>query len=349
MAVISEARPPNSGNPNPTGFARWWERTTNTRAAYLYLVPAFIVMGIITFYPMFYQVWMSFTDFGIKNLRGTIPPNIVGLDNYQRILTGALQTKIANFSFWRVLAFNLVWTITNVPIHVVLGVLIAVLLNTPGLWFKKIYRAIYVLPLVLPWLVVATVFRNLFDQDSGAINMLLAWIGHFFGISKEIFRLRWFESIVPPIPWFLPGMPLPLSYYAMLFTNVWMGWPFMCIVATGALQSIPRDLYEAASIDGASDRQQFFNITVPLLKPAMIPAAMVGTIITFNLFNCIFFMSGGGPLYQTNILVTVAYDLVRTQRLYGIAAAFCVIIFFVLLALTLATNRITRATERYDV
>jgi len=81
----------------------------------------------------------------------------------------------------------------------------------------------------------------------------------------------------------------------------------------------------------------------------MIPAAMVGTIITFNLFNCIFFMSGGGPLYQTNILVTVAYDLVRTQRLYGIAAAFCVIIFFVLLALTLATNRITKATERYDV
>jgi arabinogalactan oligomer/maltooligosaccharide transport system permease protein len=154
---------------------------------------------------------------------------------------------------------------------------------------------------------------------------------------------------VPPIPWFLPGMPLPLSYYAMLFTNVWMGWPFMCIVATGALQSIPRDLYEAASIDGASGRQQFFNITVPLLKPAMIPAAMVGTIITFNLFNCIFFMSGGGPLYQTNILVTVAYDLVRTQRLYGIAAAFCVIIFFVLLTLTLATNRITRATERYDV
>ena len=67
MAVISEARPPNSGNPNPTGFARWWERTTNTRAAYLYLVPAFIVMAFITFYPMLYQVGMSFTDFGIKN------------------------------------------------------------------------------------------------------------------------------------------------------------------------------------------------------------------------------------------------------------------------------------------
>ena len=122
----------------------------------------------------------------------------------------------------------------------------------------------------------------------------------------------------------------------------------MTIVATGALQSIPKDLYEAASIDGANGVQQFFKITVPLLRPAMIPATMVGIITTFNLFSCIFFMSGGGPLRMTEILVTTAYDLVRAQRLYGMAAAFCVIIFFVLLALTLLTNRITKATERYD-
>lgn len=347
MAAISE-RLPSSGEPSQ--FQRWWQRTAYTRAAYLYLVPAFLIMGLITFYPMFYQVWMSFTDYGLRNLRfDAPPPNWVGIDNYVYIIQGGLSQKIANFNFWRVLAFNLVWTITNVPFHVVIGVLIAVLLNQRGLWLRPVWRAIYVLPMVLPWLVVATVFRNMFDQDSGAINQFLATIGGLFNIPKETFRIRWFESIVPPIKWFLPGMPLPLSYYAMLFTNIWMGWPFNCIVATGALQSIPRDLYEAASIDGASPTQQFLNITVPLLRPAMIPAAMVGTIITFNLFNCIYFMSGGGPLYQTNILVSVAYDIVRGQRLYGVAAAFCVIIFFVLLGLTLITNRITKATERYDV
>jgi arabinogalactan oligomer/maltooligosaccharide transport system permease protein len=135
----------------------------------------------------------------------------------------------------------------------------------------------------------------------------------------------------------------------MLIANIWLGWPFMTIIATGALQSIPADLYEAASIDGASGTQQFFNITVPLIRPAMIPATMYGIITTFNLFNFIFMMSGGGPLRQTEILVTTAYDLVRTQRLYGVAAAFSVIIFFVLLSLTLLTNRVTRATERYDV
>ena len=142
---------------------------------------------------------------------------------------------------------------------------------------------------------------------------------------------------------------MPLSFYAMLLTNAWVGWPFNTIVATGALQSIPKDLYEAASIDGANGWEQFRNITLPLLRPAMIPAAMVGTIWTFNLFNCIYFMSGGGPLRQTQILVTTAYDLVNAQRLYGMAAAFCVVIFIVLFTLTLFTNRITRATERYDV
>ncbi len=346
MAVKST---PVGNTAEVSGFRRWWERTTNTRAAYLYLLPAFLVMTIITFYPLFYQVWMSFTDYNIANLRGTVPPNWIGFKNYLDIFQGALQAKLPNFNFWRILGFNLIWTITNVPFHVVIGVLIAVALNVEGLWFKKIYRAIYILPIVLPTLVIATVWRNMFDQTSGSINMGLAAIGGLFNIPPEAFYIRWFESIVPPFSWFLPGMPLPLSYYAMLIANIWLGWPFMTIVATGALQSIPKDLYEAASMDGATPRQQFFTITVPLIRPAMVPAAVYGTITTFNLFNFIFMMSGGGPLRQTEILVTTAYDLVRTQRLYGMAAAFCVLIFFILLGLTLALNWATKATERYDV
>ena len=363
MTTSSNSLPPSKIQ--ESAFLRWWRRTSQNRSAYFYLLPAAIVMAIITFYPLGYQAWMSFTDFGIQNLRrDSEPPNNVGIQNYLDIFpdkltigsleidlpgTNQLANKVQNFSFMRVLTFNLVWTFVNVPIHVALGILIALLLNTPGLWFKKAYRAIYILPMVLPWLVIATVWRNMFDQDHGSINMLLASIGGIFDIPPEVFRIRWMESIVPPIQWFLPGMALPLSFYGMLITNIWVGWPFMTIVATGALQSIPSDLYEAASIDGASGLQKFRHITLPLLRPAMIPAAMVGTIITFNLFNAIFFMSGGGPLRQTQILVTTAYDLVNAQRLYGMAAAFSLIIFFVLMILTLSTNRITRATERYDV
>jgi arabinogalactan oligomer/maltooligosaccharide transport system permease protein len=218
------------------------------------------------------------------------------------------------------------------------------LLNVKGLWFRRFYRAVYILPIIIPSLVIAVVWRNMFDADFGAINQGLEAIGRIFNPAFDA-SVRWIDQVDRPIAW----LPLTLSYFALLITNLWLGWPFMTIVATGALQSIPSDLYEAASIDGASPRQQFLGITVPLLRPAMIPAAVYGIVQTFNLFNLIYLLSGGGPLRQTEILVTTAYRLVNEQRLYGIAAAFSVIIFFVLLTLTLATNRITKATERYDV
>lgn len=342
MATLSSSMAPQPRS----AFRVWLNRTAKTRTAWLYLLPALLVMGIITFYPLAYQVWMSTTDYGITNLRADAKlPNDVGLKNYEQIATGDLPVAIANFSFWNTLAFNMIWTFTNVPFHVVIGVLIAVLLNVKGLWFKRFYRAIYILPIVVPTLVIAVVWRNMFDADYGAINLGLAAIGKVFGIAPEVFKIRWIEQVEYPIG----ALPLTASYFALLITNIWLGWPFMTIVATGALQSIPADLYEAASIDGASPRQQFFSITVPLLRPAMIPAAVYGIVTTFNLFNLIYLLSGGGPLRRTEILVTTAYRLVNEQRLYGVAAAFSVIIFFVLLALTLLTNRFTRATERYDV
>jgi ABC-type sugar transport system permease subunit len=139
-----------------------------------------------------------------------------------------------------------------------------------------------------------------------------------------------------------------LAFYAVLIANIWLGWPFMMTVATGALQSIPPDLYEAADVDGASKWQQLINITLPLLRPAMVPAIMLGTIWTFNQFNVIFFITGGGPRGQTDLLVTQAYKLIQQEQQYGAAAAFSIVVFFILLAITLVQNRITRATKAYD-
>jgi len=316
---------------------------------YLYLLPAFLVMGVITFYPLVYQFIISFTNFDTTHLLlGLKSPDlqIIGFKNYVDILTGALPVE--NFNFFRVLLFNFWWAISNVVLHVPAGVLIAVLLNTEGLWMKRIYRAIYVLPVVVPPLVVATVWRNIFDEQYGAMNQSIAAVMSFFTQSDVTVSIRWLNEYKPPIPGFLPGAPLTLAYYAMMIANFWLGWPFMSLVATGALQSIPRDLYEAASIDGATGRQQFWNITVPLLRPAMIPAAVYGFTLTFNLFNFVFFLTGGGPARSTEILVTFAYNLVRNLRWYGVAAAFAVIIFIVALIVFLITNRITRATKTYQ-
>jgi ABC-type sugar transport system permease subunit len=140
------------------------------------------------------------------------------------------------------------------------------------------------------------------------------------------------------------GAPV-MAFYSVLMANIWLGWPFMMVVATGALTSIPQDMYEAADVDGASKWTQFWKITVPMIRPAMVPAIMLGTIWTFNQFSVIFFITGGGPRGETDLLITQAYKLIAQDQLYGAASAFAIIVFFILLTITLIQNRITKATE----
>ncbi len=329
--------------------ASFWYRTRDTRSAYFYLIPAGVIMSVISLWPLLFQVYMSFTDYGLKNLKAGSPaPNFVGLENYINILNGdTIKANIPTFDFWRILFFNLWWALSNVVIHVVLGVLIAVLLNTEGLWGKKVYRAIYILPVVIPPLIVGTVWKNIFDNTNGAVNGLLKAIFGVFGVPGTTFDIPWLEQSQPDIG------PLPLAYFALLTANVWLGWPLNSVVATGALQSIPKDLYEAATVDGATGSQQFFNITVPMLRPAMIPYAVFGFITTFNLFHLSYFMSEGKPFGKTELLVTQVFKMVNTGNpnyaIYGTAAAFSIYMFFILLALSLITNRITKATASADL
>jgi arabinogalactan oligomer/maltooligosaccharide transport system permease protein len=312
---------------------------------YLYLVPAFAVMAVITFYPLVFQVWMSFHDFGQINfrVRNPVPAEFIGLENYIRIATSKLQ--IPNFEFVRLVLFNLWWAFSNVVVHIVIGVAVAVILNTQGLRFRGIYRALFILPVVIPQIIVATVWRNMFDPDAGAVNLGLQGLGGIFGIpaSNPAFHLNWLRQAEDPISW----IPLPLAFFAMITANSWLGWPLNSVVATGALQSIPGELYEAAEMDGASPWQKFKNVTVPFLRPAMLPYAIYGFVITFNLFFLPYFMTQGEPFGRTEILVTQAYRLAYERRLFGVAAAFAVYLFFLLLIVTLVTNRLAKATKSY--
>jgi len=322
--------------------SRNWRRAASP---YLYLVPALAVMAIITFYPLVYQVWMSFTDFGPKNFRvnNPIAPTFVGLDNYYRVATSKLQ--IPNFEFARLVLFNLWWAFSNVVVHVILGVLIAVLLNVKGLWFRGVYRALFILPVVLPSIIVATVWRNMFDTDAGAVNFFIQGVGTTLGFPADSgwMHLNWLRQSEDPIPF----IPLPLAYFAMITANTWLGWPLNAVVATGALQSIPGDLYEAAEMDGANAWQKFRTVTITYLRPAMLPYAIYGFVITFNLFFLPYFMTAGEPFGRTEILVTQAYRLAVDRQLLGVAAAFSVYLFFLLLTVTLITNRLAKATKSY--
>jgi arabinogalactan oligomer/maltooligosaccharide transport system permease protein len=217
------------------------------------------------------------------------------------------------------------WTAINVVLHVTLGLALALVLNRPHLKGKAIYRVLLVVPWAVPSYITALTWKWLFNTQFGPINAMLSALG------------------MEKVDWL--GNDVWSNFAANLATNVWLGFPFMMVISLGALQSIPSELYEAADIDGASAWQKFRHVTLPLLRPALFPAIILGTIWTFNAFNVIYLVSGGGPDHQTDILITEAYYTFTVLRRTGLAAAYSVLIFAILLGYTLITNRKTKATE----
>ena len=187
---------------------------------------------------------------------------------------------------------------------------------------RGVYRVLFILPWAIPNYITALIWNGMFQSEYGAINGIL----HALGLD----RVSWFSH------W-------ATSFCADVCANTWLGFPFMMVVALGALESIPRELGEAAEVDGASPWQRFVHVTLPHLRPAMAPAAMLGAIWTFNMFNVIYLVSNGKPGGSTDILVTEAYRWAfeRGER-YGMAAAYAALIFAVLLGATLVARRLTR-------
>lgn len=353
MATVTQTKPTASA-----GEMGYWgaflKALRDSRLPWLFIFPSALVMAAVTLYPQIFQVYMSFSNFDNRHFNPEYSADFVGLENFRQILI--TQIPIANYDFFRILTFNLIWTVVNVSFHVTIGVAIAMLLNAKGLLFRRFYRAIFVIGWAIPQFVGALVWRNAFDETYGAINLLAGEANKTFGLNLPT-TTKWLTNETPPLN--LPGISWPLdffeilpwAFFAILIANIWFGWPFMMVVATGALQSIPKELYEAADVDGASKWRQFWSITVPLIRPAMVPAIMLGTIWTFNGFNVVFFITAGGPSRKTEILVTQSYNLITETSLagrYGMAAAFSLVVFFILLIITLINNTITRATEAYD-
>jgi len=326
---------------NKAGKLNWFQRIhkkyPNMGMAYLYILPALIIMLFITFYPLVFQIWMSFTDFKLANLR-EMDPTGVGLKNYIDVIFRGLP--VTNYNFLRIFVFNLFWTLVNVVLHVAIGITVALMLNEEKMPGKRFYRSLFVIPWALPSLVSGMLWANMWHDKFGGINLLLQEIG----LRSNI---RWLLDTTPFINVPQIGLVLPISFIAVLIANVWLGWPFMMVIATGALQTIPKEVYEAAEMDGISGFNKIRLITLPLIRPAMVPAIMIGIMMTFNQFNIIYFVTGGGPVGLTEILVTQGFKLVNPQGWYGVASAFNIIVFIILAIITMITNRVTKATEPY--
>ena len=302
------------------------------RVAYLYVLPAMLAMLVLVIFPFLYGVSISFTEQTIYNTGQPLTQLWIGLQNYVHILRdfsvttrapdGSLVFNYQNF-YWT-LGFTIVWTIANVAIGVSVGLFLALILNTTGLKLRPIYRVLLILPWAVPNYITALIWKGMFHRQFGVINQMI-----------QIFGGR-------PISWF--DTPFT-SFLTVLSTNGWLSFPFMMVISLGALQSIPGEIYEAARVEGASRWQQFRAITLPSLKPALIPAIIISVVWTFNMFNIIFLVSEGEPAHSTEILITQAYKFAFQQYRYGYAAAYAVIIFLILFAYGTVQNRVTRATE----
>jgi arabinogalactan oligomer/maltooligosaccharide transport system permease protein len=251
----------------------------------------------------------------------------VGLDNYQRLI----DDENTRDSFIRVFVWTIVFSVMSVLLSFALGLLLALVFNDPRMKGRRFYRSLIIIPYAIPSFMTALVWRGMLNQQFGVINR---WLG-------------------TNLPW-LDGDWLP--YFSILLVNTWLGYPYMFLVCSGALQSIPEDLNEAASVDGASGIKRFRLITLPLLLVAVAPLLVASFAFNFNNFNLIFLLTDGGPPIAggtatargTDILISWAYnEAFRSQGgfAYGLGSAISILIFIITVAVSLVNFRVTGALK----
>lgn len=275
-----------------------------SRTAYRYVAHATAVVVVLVVLPLVAGALTSL-------FAGTSSdPRYVGLGNYVAILTARGGPLLGHESFYLTLLVTVLWTVCNVTLHLAIGVALGVALSRPMMRLRATYRVLLVLPWAVPSYVTALAWKGMFHRQFGAVNAILTALG------------------AEPVSWF---SHFATAFSANVATNVWLGFPFMMVVTLGALTAIPKEVLEAAEVDGATRWQRFWRVTVPLLKPTMLPAVVLGSIWTFNMFNVVFLVSGGEPDGSTDILVSDAYRWAFTRDAqYGYAAAYGVLIFLIL-------------------
>jgi len=282
------------------------------KIAYFFFMPAFLAIMAVIIFPFIYNIFISLSNYSLRTFNDW---QLIGFYHYLKVF--------GDFQFYSVLGKTVLWTVINISFHVSLGIILAVLINRT-LPAKPIIRTLLIIPWALPQYIAALSWRGMFNQEYGAINLVMT---------------KYFS--LPAIQWL--SQPFE-AFTACILTNIWLGFPFMMVIALGGLQSIPVELYEAARVDGANRWQQFKSITLPMLKPVMIPAIVLGTVWTFNNINVIWLVSNGGePSNQTHILVSYVYKAAFNLYRYGYAAALSMVIFIILLGFVLYLLKRTRA------
>lgn len=269
---------------------------------YLLLVPVIVILGVFVGYPFVYGVWLSVTDTTIVHAG-----QFTGLDNLQRLLDDSIFRQAATNSF--------VYTGVTTVFKLVLGLAMAAILNVK-FRLNRFVRAATLLPWIIPTVLSTLAWKWMFDGTFSVINYVLAGVG----ITGPLWLGSW--------PW---------TMISIMIVNVWRGMPFYGVSFLAGMQTIPQELYEAATIDGASAWQRFVRITLPLLRNVITVVLLLSTILTFADFQIVYALTGGGPANQTHLFATYSYQVGLRGLEIGVGAAISLFMFPILAIIVFLT------------
>ncbi len=284
---------------------------------YLMITPGFIILVFVVIFPIIFGFSLAFTNYNLYNAPPARLVDWVGLKTF----TNIFSLKLWRDTFMEVLQWTVVWTVVATTLQCTVGVLLAILVNQKDLYGKAIVRTIFILPWAVPGFVTILVFSGMFNDSFGVINNTIL---PFFGIEPKAWLTDPFWTKT-----------------ALIMIQIWCGFPFVFAMTTGVLQAIPDDLYEAATMDGASSFTKLKTITLPLVLTSIAPIIITQYTFNFNNFNIIYLFNNGGPAVPgsnaggTDILVSWIYKLTMSASQYSIASAITILlsIFVVSIAL----------------
>ncbi|MEO1148375.1 MAG: sugar ABC transporter permease [Cyanobacteria bacterium J06638_22] len=305
---------------------RLWHRPAliQSLTPYLFLAPALLILGLTVFYPAVRAFLLSFTRYEFDI---TQPPIWVGLDNFQRLLTDDV--------FWITLGNTLLYLVCVVPLLVVLPLLLAILVNRtlPGIhWF----RAAYYTPVIIS-MVVAGIAWNWLYTENGLFNQFLSWLAtgmlDWLPATDRLMPLfTWLVVLQEGIPWLTsPGLAL----FSVMAVTVWKGLGYYMVIYLAGLQAIPKDLYEAAAIDGSDGWQKHWDITIPLMRPYLLLVGVISAIAATKVFEEVFVMTQGGPRNSSKTIVYYVYEEAFENLEISYACTIGLVLFLIILALSI--------------
>jgi multiple sugar transport system permease protein len=282
---------------------------------YLFTGPSLVILMVMLFVPMGYSVVLSLFKTTMANSIYTF----VGLRAFLEAFQGG--------DLWRIIINSVIWTFAVVAGQLLIGIAGAVLLAEPfpGRW---LVRSLAILPWVIPGVVAALMWRLIYDAQLGMLNGFLAKVG-----LSQLAREDWL------------GDPR-VALWATVLTGIWKGFPFSMVMCLAALQTVPRELYEAAEMDGAGQVQRFFYVTIPSISNVLWTVALLISIWTFNYFEIIWVLTRGGPVGSTHIFPTYIYQISFRNFDYGEASRFAVISFLIVSGFSIMYIRRLRSTRQ---